>query len=118
MDDRDTVRLCQRHQQQGFDLLFNPSNALIMENGHGTHLRLIRERLLSGGSITALEALREFGCYRLASRISDLKREGLNITKTTEESVSAVTGKPVRYARYFLSNNSNKQQRPKLSEGI
>lgn len=118
MDDRDTLRLYQRHQQQGFDLLFNPSNALIMENGHGTHLRLIRERLLSGGSITALEALREFGCYRLASRISDLKREGLNITKTTEESVSAVTGKPVRYARYFLSNNSNKQQRPKLSEGI
>lgn len=118
MDDRDTVRLCKRHQQQGFDLLFNPSNALIMENGHGTHLRLIRERLLSGGSITALEALREFGCYRLASRISDLKREGLNITKTTEESVSAVTGKTARYARYFLSNNSNKQQRPKLSEGI
>ena len=118
MDDRDTVRLCKRHQQQGFDLLFNPSNALIMENGHGTHLRLIRERLLSGGSITALEALREFGCYRLASRISDLKREGLNITKTTEESVSAVTGKTVRYARYFLSDNSNKQQRPKLSEGI
>ena len=89
-----------------------------MENGHGTHLRLIRERLLSGGSITALEALREFGCYSLASRISDLKREGLNITKTIEESVSAVTGKPVRYARYFLSNNPNKQQRPKLSEGI
>ena len=89
-----------------------------MENGHGSYLRLIRERLLSGGSITALEALREFGCYRLASRISDLKREGLNITKKTEESISAVTGKPVRYARYFLSNNSNKQQRPKLSEGI
>ena len=118
MDDRDTLLLYQRHQQQGSNILFNPSNALIMENGHGTHLRLIRERLLSGGSITALEALREFGCYRLASRISDLKREGLNITKTTEESVSAVTGKPVRYARYFLSNNSNKQQRPKLSEGI
>ena len=89
-----------------------------MENGQGTHLRLIRERLLSGGSITALEALREFGCYRLASRISDLKREGLNLTKTTAERGSAVTGKTVRYARYFLSNNSNKQQRPKLSEGI
>ena len=109
--------LAQRHQQSGGNILFNPLNALIMENGHDTHLRLIRERLLSGGSITALEALREFGCYRLASRISDLKREGLNITKTTEESVSAVTGKTVRYARYFLSDNSNKQQRPKLSEG-
>ena len=47
--------------------MFNPSNALIMETRHDTHLRLIRERLLSGGSITALEALREFGCYRLGS---------------------------------------------------
>ena len=80
--------------------MFNPSNALIMETRHDTHLRLIRERLLSGGSITALEALREFGCYRLASRISDLKREGLNITKTTEESVSAVTGKTATRGAY------------------
>lgn len=68
-----------------------------------SHLRLIRERLLSGGSITPLEALRDFGCYRLASRISDLKKEGLNIKKTMEKSVSRVTGLTVRYARYFLS---------------
>ena len=49
-----------------------------------SHLRLIRERLLSGGALTLLEALRDFGCYRLASRISDLKNEGLNIKKTME----------------------------------
>jgi hypothetical protein len=64
-----------------------------------SHLRLIRERLLSGGSITPLEALRDFGCYRL----SDLKKEGLNIKKPMEKSVSRVTGLTVRYARYFLS---------------
>lgn len=46
-----------------------------------SHKRLIRELLLSGGSITALEALRDFGCYRLASRISDLRNEGLEIKK-------------------------------------
>ena len=49
-----------------------------------THKRLIREHLLNGGSITALEALRDFGCYRLASRISDLRSEGMAIEKTNE----------------------------------
>lgn len=78
-----------------------------------THKRLIRERLLNGGSITALEALREFGCYRLASRISDLRQEGMAITKTMEESISIITGKPVRFARYRLEKQS-----PKHEEGI
>ena len=78
-----------------------------MEERHDTHLRLIRERLLAGGSITALEALRDYGCYRLAPRISDLRREGYDITKTTETSVSRVTGKPVRFARYTLKQNNN-----------
>lgn len=71
-----------------------------------THKRLIRERLLNGGSITALEALREYGCYRLASRISDLRSEGMTIAKTMEESVSKVTGKPVRFARYSLEKEN------------
>lgn len=82
-----------------------------------TQLSQIRELLLSGGSITALEALRDYGCYRLASRITDLKKEGLKIKKITEESVSRVTGKTVRYARYFLSYNQQKQQSPKQKEG-
>lgn len=68
-----------------------------------THARLIRSRLESGGTITAMEALREYGCFRLASRISDLKAEGLDIVKTIEKGVSAVTGKTVHYARYSLN---------------
>lgn len=71
-----------------------------------THKRLIRERLLNGGSITALEALSEFGCYRLASRISDLRQEGMAIIKTMEESISSITGKPVRFARYSLEKEN------------
>ena len=31
------------------------------------------------GSITQLEAIRDLGCMRLASRISDLKKQGHNI---------------------------------------
>ena len=71
-----------------------------------THKRLIREHLLKGGSITALEALRDFGCYRLASPISDLRSEGMTIAKTMEESISMVTGKPVRFARYSLEKEN------------
>ena len=46
------------------------------------------ERILSyieeNGSITQLEALTELGVMRLASRISDLKRQGYNIISKTE----------------------------------
>lgn len=36
------------------------------------------------GSITQLDALRELGVMRLASRISDLRRQGYNIISTTD----------------------------------
>ena len=71
-----------------------------------THKRLIREHLLNGGTITALEALREYGCYRLSSRISDLRQEGMQIKKTMEESICKATGKPVRFARYSLEKEN------------
>ena len=53
------------------------------------------------GSITPLDALREFGCMRLASRITDLKRKGYVITKEMETAQNKA-GEPVRYARYRL----------------
>lgn len=53
------------------------------------------------GSITPLEALREFGCMRLASRITDLKRKGYIIHKEMETAKNR-DGEPVRYARYKL----------------
>ena len=74
-----------------------------------SHNQLIRQRLMEGGSITGMEALRDFGCYRLASRISDLRREGLNIEKTMETGINKVTGKPVTYARYYLSKTETKE---------
>lgn len=53
------------------------------------------------GSITPLDALREFGCMRLASRITDLKRRGYSIT-TEMETAKNRAGEPVRYARYRM----------------
>lgn len=71
--------------------------------GTSTQKQWIRDVLEHGGSITALEALRDFGCYRLASRISDLRKEGLDIKTEFESSISKITGKPVSFARYSLN---------------
>lgn len=53
------------------------------------------------GSITPLDALREYGCMRLASRVSDLKRAGFHIVREMETATNR-NGEPVRYARYSL----------------
>ena len=42
---------------------------------------MIADYLQKGYSITSLEALKMFGCMRLASRVHDLKERGLNISK-------------------------------------
>lgn len=48
------------------------------------------------GSVTPIEALNAVGCFRLAARISDLRRAGHRIESVLEER----NGK--RYARYYL----------------
>lgn len=53
------------------------------------------------GSITQLDALREFGCMRLASRISDLNRQGVPVRRTMETSKNRY-GEPICYARYTI----------------
>lgn len=53
------------------------------------------------GSITQLDALREFGCMRLASRISDLKKAGFPIVTEMEKSKNRY-GESISYARYRL----------------
>ena len=60
----------------------------------------IEAHLKEGRSITALEALHKFNCFRLASRINDLRRQGMNIKTDTVEITS--DGKQKRFARYKL----------------
>lgn len=61
----------------------------------------ILDYIRENGSITPLDALREFGCMRLASRISDLKHAGHSIQSVMETSRNK-KGEAVRYARYSL----------------
>ena len=60
--------------------------------------RIIRH-LNDYGSITSLEAMREYGIMRLASRISDLRRRGYRINVESIEGVNRYNEK-TRYARY------------------
>ncbi|WP_346856553.1 helix-turn-helix domain-containing protein [uncultured Draconibacterium sp.] len=57
----------------------------------------IREHLEAGNSITPIEALSMFNCFRLSGRINDLKHEGININS---QIVKTESGK--RVARYSL----------------
>ena len=57
----------------------------------------IRAHLESGKSITGIEALNLYGCFRLPARILNLKEQGMVIHKT----MVRVNGKS--YARYYLA---------------
>ena len=59
---------------------------------------LIREYLEAGNTITSLEALNLFGCMRLASRICDLREQGVPIAT---ERIQVPSGKYV--TRYSLA---------------
>lgn len=54
-------------------------------------------RLMEGKSITPLEALRDFGCFRLGARIFNLRKQGYNIVSRT---VVASDGK--KFSEYSL----------------
>jgi len=61
-----------------------------------TQSNAIRSHLEDGKSITALDALNLYGCLRLAARISDLKKLGLDIDK------KMVSNNGSTFASYFL----------------
>ena len=43
----------------------------------------IADYLNKGKKLTTLDALNKFGCFRLASRINDLRNNGMNIVTKT-----------------------------------
>lgn len=58
--------------------------------------KLIEKHLKNGKSITPIEALNLFGCFRLAARIADLRKSGMHIVTSYTE----MDGK--RWATYML----------------
>lgn len=47
--------------------------------------KLIEKHLKNGKSITTIEALNLFGCFRLAARITDLRKSGMHIVTSYTE---------------------------------
>jgi hypothetical protein len=62
-----------------------------------TQAEKILADLQSGRRLTALDALRDFGCMRLGARILEIKAQGITIE---DEWVRTETGKHVK--RYFI----------------
>jgi hypothetical protein len=65
----------------------------------------VLEYLKKHKAITQLEALRELGIMRLASRISDLRKEGEPISKRMIE-VRARNGRKAYVAEYSMSKEA------------
>lgn len=65
----------------------------------------IKRHLEIYGSITPLDALREYGCMRLASRVSDLKKSGMNIERRMIREKNRF-GEPVYFAEYRIGETN------------
>lgn len=63
---------------------------------------LVLEFLRAHGTITPMDAM-GFGCYRLAARIWDLRKEGHDIVTEDKDK----DGNPVNYAIYRLKEENN-----------
>jgi hypothetical protein len=64
---------------------------------HDSQTALIKGWLLNGRSITQLDALNMFGCFRLAARIANIREEGFDIV------TDMITVNDKRVANYRLS---------------
>lgn len=66
-----------------------------------TQCKHILRHMQDFGSITQAEAITEYGCYRLAARIADLKAAGYDISSRIETGKNRY-GERISFARYTL----------------
>lgn len=64
--------------------------------------RLIAEYLQQGNALTSALAMRKFGIMRLASRVYDLRKKGIEVKKEMEVSRNRY-GKTIRFAKYSIA---------------
>ena len=66
-----------------------------------TQCERIIDYIKTFGSISPLEAFRDLGITKLATRISEMKKEGMKFDQEYEESKNRY-GEKVHYMRYYL----------------
>lgn len=78
----------------------------------------IIRHLMTEGSITAWEAIKEYGCTCLSQRIYDLRKEGWNIESEMVTSKNRY-GNTVQFARYHFKSKpaetTQAQEQPKTN---
>ena len=75
-------------------------------NSNPTQAQRILGYIENHGSITQLEALKDLGVFRLASRISELRKKGYKIESQMVK-VENRYGETCRVKRYFLKGDSD-----------
>lgn len=70
----------------------------------GSQCHEILEHLMTRGSITPMEAVKDYNCYRLSARIADLREKGVEIE--TEK----IPLKHSYYAKYWLKGAHNGEE--------
>lgn len=63
------------------------------------------DHLKTRGSLTQIEAYEEYGCFRVASRIHEMKKAGIPIVKTMKTGKNRY-GVECRYAEYRLGEEA------------
>jgi hypothetical protein len=58
--------------------------------------------LQAGKKLTPQDALREFGCFRLAARVADLRRDGYKINSDRKKVINS-DGTQAVVAEYWIS---------------
>lgn len=81
------------------------TNSNLNSNTGASQCKVIKQFLLAGNSLTALQALNHFGCARLAARIDELRNAGLPI-ESHSIAVTNREGKRVRVAEYRLAQGA------------
>ena len=66
----------------------------------------VLRHLKDHGSITSIEAFNEYGILRLASRINDLRAQGIAIVSSTASGKNRY-GETVHYSVYRLAEKEN-----------
>lgn len=75
-------------------------------NSNPTQCERILDYMYAHGGITQFDALNELGVMRLASRISELRRNGFDISSKMVK-VSNRYGETCRVKRYSLKDGAN-----------
>ena len=70
-----------------------------------TQCEKVLEYMRRFGSITQLQALQDIGCMRLASRISDLRQQGIPIGRRIKTGKNRY-GDSVSFAEYYLEEDN------------